>query len=84
MSNRCFFKQIITDEIVNQIVEETNHFAEQKILQLGYLTQRSKLQQQVLTNKDEIGKFIGLFIFIRDWFHTLISNYIGQKAIVQE
>ena len=29
------FKQIMTDEIVNPIVEETNHFTEQKILQLG-------------------------------------------------
>lgn len=65
-------KQIITDEILNLIVEETNHYADQKISSIT-LTRRSKLQQWVPTNKVEIEKFIGLII--------CIFNCIGQKAV---
>ncbi|XP_064109615.1 piggyBac transposable element-derived protein 4-like [Macrobrachium nipponense] len=57
------YKQIITDDIINLIVQETNRYAEQKISSVT-VTRRSKLRQWVPTNNEEIEKFIGLIIYM--------------------
>ena len=56
------YKQIITDDIINLIVQETNRYAEQKISSVTVT--RSKLRQWVPMNKGEIEKFIGLIIYM--------------------
>ncbi|XP_066965651.1 piggyBac transposable element-derived protein 4-like [Macrobrachium rosenbergii] len=57
------YKQIITDDIINLIVQETNRYAEQKISSVT-VTRRSKLRQWIPTNNKEIEKFIGLIIYM--------------------
>ncbi|XP_064080661.1 piggyBac transposable element-derived protein 4-like [Macrobrachium nipponense] len=57
------YKQIITDDIINLIVQETNRYAEQKISSVT-VTRRSKLRQWVPTNNEEIEKFIRLIIYM--------------------
>ena len=59
-----FFKLFLKDEIMNFLVEETNHYAEKVIKQIT-VKQNSKFNDWKPTDTDKMEVFIGLLVHIR-------------------
>ena len=74
------FQLFVSDDVVDFIVDETNHFATQ-VLQLQTLTIHSRLKVWSPTNRDEMKRFLGMVIYMEVIQFPEISFYWSKKQL---
>lgn len=77
-----FYALLVTDDVLNEIVKNTNNFAIAKILNSQEATKCARIRNWAPTNLVEIKKFFGLVVFMGIVRLPKISDYWSKDEIM--
>jgi hypothetical protein len=79
-----FYSLLVTDEIFENIVLQTNLFAEQKLLRTTRLKTHSRLRDWKQTDKNEIKTFFGLVLYMGLVKLPKLSDYWSNDPMFEQ